>query len=195
MACSTVETKILPSPILSVLAAAMMAAIGGIDLIVGQDDLDLHLGQEVDDVFGAAIKLGMALLAAKALDLDHGQALDADVLKRFFHLVELERLDDRLDLFHRFNFRGCSSLGVRPLPAGSHNSVGFTRADGVPGIPEGCVKKCANRLKNGQNVIGWAMGGLLDRAEMRKIEADAIARGAATGLGLMERRGAGWRRP
>src|SRR5690349_18258028 len=37
-----------------------------VDHVIGQHDLDLHLRQEIDDVFGAAIELGMALLAAEA---------------------------------------------------------------------------------------------------------------------------------
>jgi hypothetical protein len=43
---------------------------GALDHVVGQHDLDLHLGQEVDDIFGAAIELGMALLAAETLRLE-----------------------------------------------------------------------------------------------------------------------------
>jgi hypothetical protein len=73
---------------------------GGIDLIVREDDLDLYLGQEVDDIFGTAIELGMAFLAAEALDLDNAEALNAGLLKRLFHLVKFERLDDRFDLLH-----------------------------------------------------------------------------------------------
>src|SRR6187551_3256494 len=69
-------------------------------LRVGHDDLELHLGQEIDDVFGPAVKLGVALLAAEALGLGHGDARDADLVQRLLHLVELERLDDGLDLFH-----------------------------------------------------------------------------------------------
>jgi hypothetical protein len=42
----------------------------------------------------------MPFLATEALDLDHRQPLNADVLKGFLHLVELEGLDDRFDLFH-----------------------------------------------------------------------------------------------
>ena len=42
---------------------------GLLDHLVLDDQLDLHLGQEVDDVFGAAIELGVALLAAEALGL------------------------------------------------------------------------------------------------------------------------------
>src|SRR6478609_9655571 len=34
-------------------------------LRVGHHDLELHLGQEVDDVLGAAVELGVALLPAK----------------------------------------------------------------------------------------------------------------------------------
>ena len=94
------ETKILPSPILSVRAAEMIACDGGIDHVVGQHDLDLHFGQEIDDIFGAAVEFGMAFLAAEALDLGDGKALDAGFLKRFLHLIELEGLDDRFDLLH-----------------------------------------------------------------------------------------------
>src|SRR5579872_273765 len=64
------------------------------------DDLDLHLGQEVDDVFGATVQLGMTLLPAKTLGLGHGDPLDPDFVKSLLHLIKLERLNDRLDLFH-----------------------------------------------------------------------------------------------
>ena len=73
---------------------------GGIDHVVGQHDLDFHLGQEVDDIFGTAIKLGMALLAAKALDLGDAEALDARLLQGFLDLIKLERLDDGFNLLH-----------------------------------------------------------------------------------------------
>src|SRR3546814_16644744 len=72
-----------------------------LDQLVLQDDLDFYLGQEIDDVFGAAVELGVALLAAEALGLGQRDALDADLVQRFLHLVQLERLDDRFDLFHR----------------------------------------------------------------------------------------------
>ena len=67
-------TKILPSPILPVLAALTMASMQRSTSVVLDHHLDLHLGQEVDHVFGAAVELGVALLAAEALDLGHGQA-------------------------------------------------------------------------------------------------------------------------
>ena len=68
--------------------------------IVGAHHFDLHLGQEVDDIFGAAIKLSVALLAAKPLGLGDGDSLEADLLQSFLDLVQLERLYDSLDLLH-----------------------------------------------------------------------------------------------
>src|ERR687895_504715 len=62
--------------------------------------LDLYLGQEVDHVLGAAVELGVALLAAEALDLGDGDSLHADRRERLSHLVELERLDDCGNQFH-----------------------------------------------------------------------------------------------
>src|SRR6478736_4945450 len=73
---------------------------GWLDKFVRKDNLDLHLGKEIDDVFGAAIEFGMALLTAETLGFGHRDALESDVLKSFLHVVELERLDDRFDLLH-----------------------------------------------------------------------------------------------
>src|SRR6266536_2623745 len=74
------------------------------DEIVGDDHLDLDLGQEIDDVLRTAIELGMALLAAETLNLRHREPADADIGERFAHLVELERLDDGFDFFHCRSF-------------------------------------------------------------------------------------------
>ncbi len=46
----------------------------GVHHVVGEDDLDLHFGQEVHDIFGAAIEFRMALLAAEAFDFGYGKA-------------------------------------------------------------------------------------------------------------------------
>ena len=88
IASSMLETKILPSPMRPVWAALRIASIGLLDQVVGDHDLDLHLGQEVHDVFGAAIEFGVALLAAEALGLGDGDALQADFLQRLLHFVE-----------------------------------------------------------------------------------------------------------
>src|SRR5262245_31303552 len=42
---------------------------------VVEDDLDLHLGDEVDDVLGAPVELRVSLLSPEALHLRDGQAL------------------------------------------------------------------------------------------------------------------------
>src|SRR6185436_3390297 len=67
---------------------------------IGDHGLDLHLGQEIDDVLGAAIKLGMAFLASEALDLGDGEPGDAQLGQRLADFIELERLDDGFDFFH-----------------------------------------------------------------------------------------------
>src|SRR5262249_34824181 len=53
-----------------------------------------------DDVFRPAVKLGVPLLPTEALGFRDGDALKPHLLQRFLHLVEFERLDDGLDLFH-----------------------------------------------------------------------------------------------
>src|SRR6185437_2511839 len=90
------------------LAVADTPGLGGaadrvdraVDEVVADHDLDLHLGQEIHDVFGAAIEFGMSLLPAETLGFGDSNALQSELLKRFFHLVELERLDDGFDLLH-----------------------------------------------------------------------------------------------
>src|ERR1700756_387543 len=71
-----------------------------VDQIVADHDLDFDLGQEVHDIFGAAVQFGMALLPSEALGFRHCDALESHFLKRFLHLVELERLNDGFDLLH-----------------------------------------------------------------------------------------------
>src|SRR5262249_16804413 len=71
-----------------------------LDKVIADHDLDLHLRHNIPDVLGPTIELGMALLPAKALGFGHGNALKSDLLKRFFHLVQFEWLDDGFDFFH-----------------------------------------------------------------------------------------------
>src|SRR5271156_1595773 len=77
-----------------------------VDLIFGHRDFDLELGQEVHRVFGAAIDLGMTLLAPEALGFGHGKSMHTGTGKRVPDVVELEWLDDCHDEFH-----GCPFLG------------------------------------------------------------------------------------
>ncbi len=69
MASLTGEKKILPSPMLPVRAAVMIAWIAFSTSVVGDDGFELDLGQKVDGVFTAAVELGVALLAAVAASL------------------------------------------------------------------------------------------------------------------------------
>jgi len=73
---------------------------GGVELFGGNRDFNFYLGQEVDNIFSASIKLGVPLLAAEALDLGDGQSVDAHGGKGFADFIELEWLDDRGYEFH-----------------------------------------------------------------------------------------------
>src|SRR5579864_8293145 len=68
---------------------------------LADDHLDLDLGDQVDRVLGSAILFLMALLPAEAADLGHREALDARLSERHLYLIQLVRLDDRFDHFHR----------------------------------------------------------------------------------------------
>ena len=94
-------TQILPSPILPVRGRLGDGTDDLIDGLVGDDDLEPHLGDEVDLVLGTAVHLGVAALAAEAADLADGDARDADGLEGGLDVVELERLDDGGDELHR----------------------------------------------------------------------------------------------
>src|SRR5881398_1736575 len=63
-------------------------------------DLDSELGQKIHDIFGAAIDLGVALLAAVSLDLGHGHAADSDRGERLAHLVKFEGFDNGNNELH-----------------------------------------------------------------------------------------------
>src|ERR1043165_86399 len=91
------------------LAVADLAGIGRfldrldhlLEHLVLDRGLDLHFRQEIDHVLRAAVELRVALLPAEALHLRHGDSLHADRRERLAHLVELERLDDCGNEFHR----------------------------------------------------------------------------------------------
>ena len=100
MASSTVEIKILPSPMRPVRAAFMMASTARSTTASSQITSIFTFGQEVHDIFRAAIQLGMPFLAAKALGFNDGNPLEPDLVQSLLHFVELERLNDRFDLFH-----------------------------------------------------------------------------------------------
>src|SRR5690606_35460592 len=65
---------------------------GGFNGVVCEDNLDFDLGQEVDDVLGAAIEFRVALLSSEALGLYYRDSLQAGFLQGLFDFFELERL-------------------------------------------------------------------------------------------------------
>src|SRR5262249_14347263 len=82
------------------LAIADAAGLGGLldglerlgQHLLAKDDLKLNLWQEIDDVFRAAVELGVALLATEPLGLYNRDTLQADLLQGLLHLVELQAL-------------------------------------------------------------------------------------------------------
>ena len=78
MASLISETKILPSPIFPVRAAAMMACTAFFQQFVRNYGFDLDLGQKIDGIFPATIELGVALLTAVASCFQDGHALHPD---------------------------------------------------------------------------------------------------------------------
>jgi hypothetical protein len=102
-------TKILPSPTFPVLAlSAIVSTVrstrssvtGPFDEIVGHGDLYFGFGQEIDDVFGAPVKLRMASLPTKSLDLADGHSLDTNFAQSVADVVKAKRFDDRGHEFH-----------------------------------------------------------------------------------------------
>src|SRR3954451_15193737 len=104
------------------LAVADLAGLGSccdgvdglVDLIRGDSDLDLDLGQEAHRIFGAAIDFRVALLAAITFDFRHRETMNADGGQGIPDFFELEWLDDRHNNFHGY----LSPLGPGFRPTG-----------------------------------------------------------------------------
>src|SRR5689334_14116094 len=113
------------------LPVADLAGVGGffdrldhpVEQVAFDRGLDLDLGQEVDDVFGAAIELGVSFLPPEALDLGDGDALHADRGQGLPDLVQLERLDDRGDQFHGLPLGECARCGASNQNVFCRNTV------------------------------------------------------------------------
>ena len=80
-ASSTDETKIFPSPNPARMGRLSYGFHRTLEHVVLEDDFDLHLWQEIHDVFGASIKLGVTLLTAKSFGLRHGDPLQSDFVQ------------------------------------------------------------------------------------------------------------------
>src|SRR5262249_28185066 len=71
-----------------------------LNTIVRHDDLDFHLGDEIDDVRRTAIDFLFTAGSPEAFDFGDRHTVDSNLGQAFLDLVELERLYDGLDLLH-----------------------------------------------------------------------------------------------
>src|ERR1700682_2977072 len=73
---------------------------GLVDLIRGDRDLDLDLGQEAHRIFSAAVNFRVALLPPISFDFRHRETVNANGGQGIADFFELEWLDDRHNNFH-----------------------------------------------------------------------------------------------
>src|SRR3712207_5486219 len=64
------------------------------DQTVVQNDFDLHLRQEVHDIFSTPVQFRVAFLSTETLGFGDGNPLDPDFVKGFLHLVKFEGLNN-----------------------------------------------------------------------------------------------------
>src|SRR3546814_19767566 len=101
----------------------------------------------------------MPLLAPEALGLGDGDAADPDLVQRLLHLVELERLDNRLDLLH-------ASDPLRTVRPGSRSKPDQARLSGSAGRV-GAVSRHLAPIKSRAN---WRIAGF--RGDSRRGKTD-----------------------
>ena len=78
-----------------------------LQLAVVDDDFDLHLGHEVDRVFGATIDFGVTLLAAEAANFGDRHAGDAGRGKRVLDVLQLVMTHDGFNFLHNLQLQNC----------------------------------------------------------------------------------------
>ena len=122
------DTKILPSPMRPVCAELRIASTAFSTISSSMISSIFTFGQEVDDVFGAAIEFGVSLLPPEALGFEDGDALQSDLIEGVLHLIELEGLDDRFDLLHLLETPPRADAGA----AGRGSPYGLKEAVSVP---------------------------------------------------------------
>ena len=74
----------------------------GINDIVSDHNFDFHFRQKIHHVLRPAVQFGVAFLTAKALHFRHRHPGDADFGQRFAHVIQFERFNNRINLFHGF---------------------------------------------------------------------------------------------
>lgn len=94
------DLAIADLPLVAAAAALDDRVDRGFDEVIVDGDLQLHLAKQIDFVFVTPIELGLALLSAEALAIEHGQAKDFDFGERGLHGLELAGLNNGDDEFH-----------------------------------------------------------------------------------------------
>ena len=89
--------QIFPSPIFPVRAASAITVMIRRASSSATSTSSLTFGTKSIGVLGASVRLGVAALAAEALDLADGDTLHSGGLEGVLHIVERERLDDCCD--------------------------------------------------------------------------------------------------
>jgi len=64
------------------------------------DDLNSHLGNEINDIGGAAVDFLLSTGSSEAFDFGNCHSLDPDFAQAILYVIELERFDNGFDLFH-----------------------------------------------------------------------------------------------
>jgi len=77
---------------------------------VGDDQLQLDLGDKIDGVFPSAVELGVSLLSSMAASLKYGHAFDANLVQRTLYAFQLGDLDDCFDFGHRDSYQSYAQI-------------------------------------------------------------------------------------
>lgn len=123
----------------------------GIGLVVGDGDLQLDLGQEIHDVLGAAVQLGVALLPPEPLDLGGRDARHARLGQGLADVIQLEGLDDRHDHLH--HVVSMSAAGSIPPVVAAVRRFPPTPARGAVRWRAGCLPSKLQILQEGAQVM------------------------------------------
>ena len=78
-----------------VLMSGDLLGVGGV-----AEDLDLHLGDEVNGILGAAVHFGMPFLATETTHFGHGHPHHSPLGQGILHILDLVLANDRLDFLH-----------------------------------------------------------------------------------------------
>jgi hypothetical protein len=82
---------------------------------VGDDQLELDLGNKIDGIFPSAVKLSVSLLSAMAASLEYGHAFDANLVQRILYAFQLGHLDDCFDFGHRDSYQSYAKISEAEL--------------------------------------------------------------------------------